>query len=435
MIMRMNLWTATISSLFVTLAAIAAPASFDYGDGRHWTGETGQSITVTYTSGGRTITVDGVLEDVKGTYIAVVEETSGRSRTHFIYLTELQSISTEGDEGGGEAQPNTSSGASADLKAVEQGPEAPPAAQEVGDLPRGVFVLPLTDMVGQQFREVEIRQIGEHADKFGPGQIIVLDIDSGGGMVYVWDRIRDEIMELRKRHRVVAWIRSAISAAASTAMCCHEIYFRSTGGLGSCTMWSGNMQAAPPGQQERWIWELEQVLTRGGRSPLFAGAMTRPNRHLSYDRDEETGEVTLYSDGSGATPLVDFGDTLTLTADQAIDSGFGDGIADTEAELATLLDLPEWVEVDDYGRKIAARWHETFERSSREINELYGELGGNVQARDARQRIGLQIRAGKKLMELARKLGSSAMFMRLGEDQVEVIRRQIEELKHQLQQM
>ena len=132
---------------------------------------------------------------------------------------------------------------------------------------------------------------------------------------------------------------------------------------------------------------------------------------------------------------MDFGDTLTLTADQAIDSGFGDGIADTEAELATLLDLPEWVEVDDYGRKIAARWHETFERSSREINELYGELGGNVQARDARQRIGLQIRAGKKLMELARKLGSSAMFMRLGEDQVEVIRRQIEELKHQLQQM
>ena len=204
------------------------------------------------------------------------------------------------------------------------------------------------------------------------------------------------------------------------------------------------MQAVAPEEQERWIWELEQVLTRGGRSPLFAGAMTRPNRHLSFDRDEETGEVTYYSDGSGATTLVDFGDTLTLDADQAIESGFGDGIADTEAELATLLDLPEWVEVDDYGRKIAARWHETYERSSREINELYGELAGNVQARDARQRIGLQIRAGNKLLELSRKLGFTGNFMGLGDgslegmgvpNQIDGIRRQIEELKHQLQRM
>ncbi len=205
--MRMNLWTATISSLFVTLAAIAAPASFDYGDGRHWTGETGQSITVTYTSGGRTITVDGVLEDVKGTYIAVVEETSGRSRTHFIYLTELQSISTEGDEGGGEAQPNTSSGASADLKAVEQGPEAPPAAQEVGDLPRGVFVLPLTDMVGHQFREVEIRQIGEHADKFGPGQMweaVAQRVTELGGMILTDQRVEQVHAAGERVHAVTA---------------------------------------------------------------------------------------------------------------------------------------------------------------------------------------------------------------------------------------
>ncbi|MDP6601118.1 MAG: hypothetical protein QGH76_02345, partial [Phycisphaerales bacterium] len=62
-------------------------------------------------------------------------------------------------------------------------------------------------------------------------------------------------------------------------------------------------------------------------------------------------------------------------------------------------------------------------------------LDGIVQARDARQRIGLQIRAGRKLMELARKLGSSAMFMKLDEERVEGIRRQIEELKHQLQRM
>src|SRR5262245_37502137 len=67
----------------------------------------------------------------------------------------------------------------------------------------GVFVLPWGDTVGQTARAFEIEQIANEADKWGPGQIIVLDIDSPGGLVSEIYRISDTIKEVRKRHRLV----------------------------------------------------------------------------------------------------------------------------------------------------------------------------------------------------------------------------------------
>ena len=100
---------------------------------------------------------------------------------------------------------------------------APGAAGEKKQ--RQVFILPMKGMVGAGLRHEEMEKIEKEADKFGPGQIIVLRINSGGGDVTEGDRIVRTLSRIREKHRLVAWLEEAISGAAFTAFNCREIYF------------------------------------------------------------------------------------------------------------------------------------------------------------------------------------------------------------------
>ena len=68
---------------------------------------------------------------------------------------------------------------------------------------------------------------------------------------------------------------------------------------------------------------------------------------------------------------------------------------------------------------------------------MFGEFNGNVEAQSNGERIMKQIKAGKKLLSWANKLGESAMNFGLddgflgGPDRVAAIKRQIKELEQQ----
>jgi hypothetical protein len=413
-------------TIFCASVAFAADIEIRLQDGSIWNGVTGQVITIQYEENGKKSTFTGELTRATKTYIMVGDE--------FLFIDKITSIEGEQTEPKDDTDSeDISSGTEETGDSTDTAVDDKKSLAVEGDLPKGVFVLPLHQMVGTYFRPTEIRDLIAHIDeKYGPGQIIVFEIHSGGGSVLKWSEIRDVVFEARERHRFIAWIDHAISGAAATGFLCDEVYYRSAGELGSITMYSGHIDnVSPDWQLFGWIKELESVLARTSHTPLVAGCMVKVDLNFSYDVDPETGELTYYAHEFGDVVLSKSGRNLTLGSQEALDSGLCDGIADTGEELASHLDLEEWIEIDSYGRDIAEQWWATLGEFEQVGNELRAELGGNVSGDSPRERIGNQIKAGEELIRWSKKLGETGMMMGLSEENVSGLKRMIEDLKHQ----
>lgn len=131
-------------------------------------------------------TYEGVITRATKSYIVVADK--------FIYVDKIISIT-----GGGEETSEDSTGDDSTVSDTGPVQETKPKIEaKEGDLPRGVFVLPLSEMVGTYFRDTEITRLVEHVEEnYGLGQIIILEIDSGGGAVHIWDKIRQVVFEAR----------------------------------------------------------------------------------------------------------------------------------------------------------------------------------------------------------------------------------------------
>ena len=234
---------------------------------------------------------------------------------------------------------------------------------------KGVFVLPFVGTVGATARAYEIEQMGKEADKWGPGQIIILDIDSPGGAVTEIFAIVDAIKSVRERHRVVAWIKEAISAAAVTSMQCNEIYFRTVGTDGAAMMIRGG-DSVYGDPLEKFKVEIGDIIEKNGRPRCVFLAMVLAKDVLTYTKDPITGKPTFHdkiTELPGEVVLSDEKDNLVFNASNALDSGFSKGTADTGPEFAKLLDLKEWYEISDYGRKIAGKWKELYNECEKDL--------------------------------------------------------------------
>lgn len=175
--------------------------------------------------------------------------------------------------------------------------------------------------------------------------IVVLKINSGGGLLLEIQRLSDVIHnEYKPRFRTVAWIESAISAAAMTAHCIEEIYFFPEGNYGACTGWSGRLQAVSGRGLEEVLYMMERISARGGYHPYIMRAM-QINEPLSCTIDPRTGEVSWYKNQDGEHLVNPGNDILTFTAPQAERYRFSRGTAKTLPELTQLLGYQEveWI--------------------------------------------------------------------------------------------
>jgi len=354
---HLQIYIGALLVALLTSVASAQNVQIRLSDGSTWRGEIGQNIEVTYMERGVERSMRGTLQTVKNLYIIVDGKLDLQQQRKVIPRGDLRSIKTVTEEARDRDSRERESTRPRDR-------QQQPAEDYDGP---GVIVLPLTGPVGVNIRHQEIEAVGKKADELGPGQTIILDIETGGGLVTEMEQIARVIQDIKRRHRVIAWIREAISAGCATAIQCEEIYFRTMGTAGSMTAFAGT-QSWQGAELQMWMRRAGEWMQEGGRDPRIAHAMIHAPVELSYDKNYETGEVTFYSDLRGEYILSRAGDNLTFTSDQAVHSGFANGIADTKEELAELLDMPKWHEVTDYGRRIHAEYIQLVERAEADLD-------------------------------------------------------------------
>lgn len=231
------------------------------------------------------------------------------------------------------------------VRARDEPRDGPPAKRP--GVTRGV-VITLEGMVGVEFAakplEDAIPWLEEHEI-----DVVVLKINSGGGYLLEIEKMHDVLVkEYKPRFRTVAWIHSAISAAAMSAHVLEEIYFMNNGNYGACTGWSGALEAVEGYPLEQVLYMMEKASAEGQRAPEVMRSMqiTDP---LSYNRSTD-GRITWYNTTEGEVLVNPQGRILTLDAVQAERCKFSNGTAD---DLGTLARLLGYSEVEWVGRPVA----------------------------------------------------------------------------------
>jgi len=423
--MKSTLSTILAGSLLLSIAttAVAGAIEIRLQDGSRWTGELLEQIELTYRQRGVEIETTATLVREAEYFITVETDVAGEIHQLTIFKDDIVRLSTIG----------AAVDAVMDVKGAEptrvRGESRTRSGDYKADSSRpGVFVLPLKGTVGIEFRHEEIEKIAEEADKYGRGQIIVLVIDSGGGLITEMETIHETMISIKKRHRLVAWVKKAISAACATAMHCDEIYFMTNGTAGAMTAFKGTKSWSGD-ELELWLKNAGDWMESGGRSRYIAEAMIHNSKLLSYDKDADTGEVTFYNDLSGETILSRTSENLVFTASNALDCGFSDGTASNEQELAELLDLGEWYEISDYGRRIAKDWQDLVKRGQRELRLLQERLSyAGTGSGDPVEILGNRIKIYEKFLRWKDRCPPCTMGMPPKEN----IKRQISEMRREL---
>ncbi len=391
-------------------ALIAAPAAADVElrlpTGATWRGDVGDTVRIVFTERGVDVEHVGevVFVSTSPAYVTIKTDIAGRMREKTIFgadikVLEAPAATDEVERTGGRRHVP---------ERKRRAPGSGLSATGSDDIPRddmgrplGVFYLPLEGGVGQEFRHDEIETLVEYVDEnYGPGQTIVLFINSNGGLVMEALDIADAIWEARERHRVVAWIDKAISAGAFTAMSCNEIYFRSSGNAGSVTTVRGTQSLQGP-EVEKHVEHFAELAEKSGYSEHIARAMKLNRYMVSYDKDPETGEVTFYPDLRGEFVLSTDEQNLAFDSQTAEHCGFSEGTADTPEELAKLLGLPKWYEISDKGRELAEGWKQTFERLQEDFSDIQFTMNvtaGN--APDMMTSLSIQLRQIERIIRL-----------------------------------
>lgn len=214
-------------------------------------------------------------------------------------------------------------------------------------VPRGV-VITLEGTVGVQFAAQPLLDSIDWLEE-NQVDIVVLKVNSGGGYLLEIPKMHEVIQdEYKPRFRTVAWIESAISAAAMSSHVLEEIYFMTDGDYGACTGWSGALVAVKGLDLEKVLYMMEKASALGKRDPAIMRSM-QILEPLSYNKNQD-GEITWYNTKDGEFLVNPENRILTFDAGQAEACKFSKGTAD---DLETLAHELGYNEVEWVGRHVS----------------------------------------------------------------------------------
>ena len=173
-----------------------------------------------------------------------------------------------------------------------------------------VYVVPVHGVIDGALPTVLNRAINEA--EMSEADLIILEINSPGGYVAEAGEIKDII--LATTVPIYAFINNdAFSAAAFLALACDRIYMTPTGTIGDAEVITADGERASEKIISAWDGQMRALAEGNGRDPQIASAMVRR-------------EVEILG-------LVGPGQLLTLTAMQASQYGYNEGIYGTLDDL------------------------------------------------------------------------------------------------------
>lgn len=204
-----------------------------------------------------------------------------------------------------------------------------------------VYFIPIENTIEKGLVHFIKRSIQE-AEK-EKADVIVFELNTPGGALEAAIEIGKMIMDTDIK--TIAYVnKHAISAGAYIALRADQIYYHPGGTIGSAAVIDSNGNAAEVKVQSFWKAEMRNAAEVHGRDPMFAEAMV----DSSLDMPEYGAEK---------------GELLTLTAKQAMEVGYGEGIAKSRAELLKSIGME--------GAKIQET-EETFaEKIARFVTNMY----------------------------------------------------------------
>jgi len=304
------------------------------------------------------------------------------------------------------------------------------------------------NMVGIYFTADSLRKMIPMLEQEGV-EIVVFRIKSGGGYGSELQPMVDVIdYEFKPRFRVVAWIESAISAAAMTAHIIEEIYMMPQGQYGGCTGFRGAGDAVKGRELEEMLFQMEKISARGGHDPKIMRSM-QIMEPLSCTIDEN-GEVHWYQNTSGQHIVNAEGRVLTFNAADAVKYRFARAICSNIDELGKAMGYAEveWVgkhipgvpypvsKAEQYIRDFRERSHKD-SRSTQKYFMEYNQAVGIAAGLPADERGPFIGRARRALDNIRSMISNNPNFayMVLGVNTPEEYRRWLEQREDELRQL
>ncbi|MGM9760620.1 MAG: nodulation protein NfeD [Parabacteroides sp.] len=168
----------------------------------------------------------------------------------------------------------------------------------------------------------------EEANELGAAAVLI-DLNTYGGLVEAADSMRTQI--LYSPIPVYVFINNnAASAGALISIACQKIYMRKGANIGAATVVNQSGSAMPDKYQSYMRSMMRATAEAHGRDTLVQQGDTV----LKWRRDPLIAEAMV--DERVIVPhLVDSGKVLTFTAEEAIQWGYCDGLAETTDEIIT----------------------------------------------------------------------------------------------------
>jgi membrane-bound serine protease (ClpP class) len=270
-----------------------------------------------------------------------------------------------------------------DRKIVRAYFERPKAGTDAGGGKAKYFLIPLHGVVGKEIQAGKIHSVMMHG-LTDPATVLVLDIDSPGGLVSECEKIIQLFSETSSR-RSIAFIRNAYSAAAIIALTCDEIYMREGAAIGAATALA--VATTKPGGpvkvgaveeklQSAWRATCRLAASVGGHDPRFAEAMVDADMQLRVVMKDgkrliEPGAELSAEDHAEKRVLTEKGKLLTMTALEAHRFGLAEGVVSDFSGVAALATgASDWVPVCKVGENVMADFRREAERAEARVKKL-----------------------------------------------------------------
>ena len=202
-------------------------------------------------------------------------------------------------------------------------------------------LVPIHGMIGTEITAEALEQVLRmvHAKK---PDVVVFCFDSPGGSVSEMYKIIEVLLKQQGMRRV-AYVKSAMSAAAIIAATCPEIYMSPDGSIGAAVPWAQGSTGIPQDVGEKFrsafLAKCRAAAEAGGHSQLVIRGMVELELILSVVTE---GGKPVVVEGNSGKPLKARGKILTLTASEATACGLANGVSQREEILNEALGIPQW---------------------------------------------------------------------------------------------